>query len=71
MEPFSVGFPVFIGSRLTAAESLAEGFSITGRHDIVQDRIDGGREIVEAAGNVIHLLVDLVVAGVLFAVDVE
>jgi len=68
---FSVRVSGFIRARLTAAESLAEGFSVTGRHDIVQDWIDGGREIVEAAGNVVHLLVDLVVVRVFFAVDVE
>ena len=71
MKPFSVRVSGFIRARLTATESLAEGFSVTGRHDIVQDWIDGGREIVEAAGNVVHLLVDLVVVRVFFAVDVE
>lgn len=71
MAPVSIRVSRFIKLGLTTAESFAEGFSVTSRHDVVQDWIDGGRKIVEAAGNVIHLLVDLGVAGEIFTVDVE
>ena len=42
-----------------------------GRHDIVQDRVDGGREVVEAAGDEVHLLVDGAEVGRIFGVHVE
>ena len=53
--------------RVTNLESLP----VLGRHDVVEDGVDGGGAVVEAAGDVVHVLVDVAIVGQLLAVDVE
>ena len=41
-----------------AAERLPEGVAVLERHEVVEDGVDGGREVVEEAGHVVEVLVD-------------
>ena len=41
-----------------AAERLPERVAVLERHQVVEDRVDGGREVVEEAGHVVQVLVD-------------
>ena len=38
--------------------SLLERVSVLERHEVVEDGVDGGREVVEEAGDVVQVLVD-------------
>ena len=40
------------------APSLLERVSVLERHEVVEDGVDGGREVVEEAGDVVQVLVD-------------
>ena len=57
--------------RLDKAESFAKSLAISDRHDIVQDRIDGGRTVIETARDVVHYLVNLPEIRGILRIDVE
>ena len=40
------------------APSLLERVSVLERHEVVEDGVDGGREVVEESGDVVQVLVD-------------
>lgn len=56
---------------LVTAERGAEGVAVVDWHDVVEDGVDGGREVVEAARHVVEPLVDNVEVSPLATVDVE
>lgn len=57
-------------SRCQRVNSL-ESIAVLGRHDVVQNWVDRGRKIVEAASDVVNPLVVLVEAVHLAQVDVQ
>ena len=53
-----------------AAECLLEGVSILERHQVIENRVDGSREVIEEARDVVEVLVDSPIDGRLLEVDV-
>ena len=45
-------------SHVDAPSSLLERVSVLERHEVVEDGVDGGGEVVEEAGDVVQVLVD-------------
>ena len=43
---------------MDAPSSLLERVSVLERHEVVEDGVDGGREVVEEAGDVVQIFVD-------------
>ena len=43
---------------MDAPSSLLERVSVLERHEVVEDGVDGGGEVVEEAGDVVQVLVD-------------